>query len=199
MERIWLHKSFEANPAPPLSASRWFNTERAPSLDELRGRVVVLLAFQVVCPACVLHGLPQAARIRSSFDPDEVSVLGIHATFEHGDPTSARALGTFLHEYGIDIPVGYDEPSAQHAVNVTDAYGFAGTPSMVLIDREGLLRAHVLGRPSDILVGAAIGTLLSEERLRPVVRTRPRLIKPVQTAAASNDDWLESWSSNWGT
>src|SRR5690606_8834085 len=196
---IWLHKSFEANPAPPLSASVWFNTERAPSLDDLHGRVIVLLAFQMLCPGCVLHGLPQAARIRSSFEPDDVAVIGVHATFEHDEPPSARALDTFLREYGIDVPIALDGPATgRHTLNITDASGFAGTPSMVLIDREGLVRAHVLGRPSDLRVGAALGHLLPAERPRPVVRTRPRLIKPVEPPA-SNDAWFESWSSNWGT
>lgn len=199
MERIWLHKSFEANPAPPLTATLWFNTDRTPSLDELRGRVIVLVAFQMLCPGCVLHGLPQAARIQASFDPDEVVVLGLHAAFEHDEPTSARALQTFLDEYGVNVPVGFDDPTHDSTIiGMTDAYGFAGTPSLVLIDREGLVRAHVLGRPSDLLVGAAIGSLLAEERPRPVVRTRPRL-KPVANPSTTDDAWLESWSANWGT
>lgn len=193
MERIWLHNSFEANPAPPLTGSLWFNTERAPSLDGLRGRVVVLLGFQIVCPGCVLHGLPQAARIRSSFDPNEVEVLGLHVAFDHDDPTSPRALDIFLNEYGIEIPVGFDDPSPDaHVLSMTNAYGFAGTPSLVLIDREGLVRAHVFGRPSDMLVGAAIGSLLAEERPRPVARTRHRPLRPV--ANIGRDDLPEGWT-----
>lgn len=47
--------------APPLQVSEWLNTPQPISLAPLRGRVVVLHAFQMLCPACVAHGLPPAA------------------------------------------------------------------------------------------------------------------------------------------
>ncbi len=192
MERIWLQPAHEAQPAPPLLARHWLNIDRAPRLEELRGRVVVIQAFQMMCPACILHALPQAARIQAAFEPNEVAVIGVHALFEHDEPTRTRTLTTFLYEYGVEIPVGVDVAALDgRTPTITDAYGFAGTPSMVILDREGLLRAHVLGRPSDLLVGASIATLLAEEAPRPVVRTRPRLVKaPVEPIAdAISGDW----------
>lgn len=194
MERIWLQPAREAQPAPPLLARHWLNVERAPTLEELRGRVVVLLAFQMMCPACILHALPQVARIQAAFEPNEVVVMGVHALFEHDEPTRTRALSTFLYEYGVDMPVAVDMAELDgRKPTLTEAYGFAGTPSMVLIDREGMLRAHVLGRPSDLLVGASIATLMAEEAQRPVVRTRPRLVKaPVERVPdAIGGDWPE--------
>ena len=149
----------------------------------------MLQAFQMTCPGCVLHALPQAARIQAAFEPTDVAVIGLHALFEHDEPTRTRALTSFLYEYGVDIPIGVDVASLDgRSPTVTDAYGFAGTPSMVLIDREGLLRAHVLGRPSDMLVGASIATLLAEEAARPAVRARPRLVKAPPPEAAG-DGW----------
>src|SRR3546814_7943769 len=47
--------------APAIEAVQWFNTDTPPSLDALHGRVVVIEAFQMLCPGCVSHGLPQAA------------------------------------------------------------------------------------------------------------------------------------------
>lgn len=46
--------------APELDVIQWFNTEEPPTLAGLRGRVVVLHAFQMLCPGCVRSGLPQA-------------------------------------------------------------------------------------------------------------------------------------------
>lgn len=192
MERIWLYPCYEAEPAPPLHARHWLNTERPVTLESLRGRVVVVQAFQMSCPGCILHALPQAARIQAAFDPAEVAVVGVHALFEHDEPTRTRALASFLYEYGVDMPVAVDVASLDgRTPTLTEAYGFAGTPSMVLIDREGLMRAHVLGRPSDLLVGASIATLLAEETARSVVRTRPRLVKSPPAEAAGSDDWSE--------
>jgi hypothetical protein len=46
--------------APELSVMRWFNQPEPLSLAKLRGRVVLLYAFQMLCPGCVAHGTPQA-------------------------------------------------------------------------------------------------------------------------------------------
>ena len=53
--------------APELAITRWFNTATDPTLADLRGEVVVIEAFQMLCPGCVSHGLPQAKRIQQAF------------------------------------------------------------------------------------------------------------------------------------
>ena len=62
-------------PAPPLQVAHWFNTPAPLTLDSLRGRVVVLHAFQMLCPGCVEHGIPQARRVHEAFAPDQLDRL----------------------------------------------------------------------------------------------------------------------------
>ena len=85
-------------PAPPLQVAQWFNTREPLTLESLRGRVVVLHAFQMLCPGCVEHGIPQARRVHEAFSPDQVVVIGLHSVFEHhavqGTPASLQA---FIH------------------------------------------------------------------------------------------------------
>ncbi|RYD17429.1 MAG: TlpA family protein disulfide reductase, partial [Verrucomicrobiaceae bacterium] len=50
-------------PAPEWSVIEWLNTPAPLDLAGLRGRVVALHAFQMLCPGCVLHGIPQTSRI----------------------------------------------------------------------------------------------------------------------------------------
>ncbi len=150
--------------APPWSTREWFNSAGALQLDELRGKVVVLHAFQMLCPACVRHGLPQAQRIHAGFAAHEVAVIGLHTVFEHHAAMTPVALRAFLHEYRIAFPVGVDAPSPQadEPVPLTmRAYGMQGTPSLLLIDRQGQLRQHAFGVHDDLAVGAAIATLLA--------------------------------------
>ena len=98
--------------APELQTVHWFNTEAPLTLEGLRGRVVVIEAFQMLCPGCVSHGLPQAKRVAETFDSDDVCVLGLHTVFEHHTaPGTADALGAFLHEYHITFPVAIDAPT----------------------------------------------------------------------------------------
>jgi len=124
---------------------------------------VVLHAFQMLCPGCVQHGLPQAQRIHAVFEPSEVAVIGLHTVFEHHSAMSPVSLRAFIHEYRIAFPVGVDATGAEGPVPQTmQAYGLRGTPSLLLIDRQGRLRRHSFGAEEDMAVGAAIATLLAE-------------------------------------
>lgn len=149
-------------PAPEWRTSRWFNTPQPLSLAALRGKVVALHAFQMLCPGCVQHGLPQAARLHALFGSEEVAVIGLHTVFEHHAAMTPVALEAFLYEYRIGFPVGVDEHADGDPVPLTmRAYGLRGTPSLLLFDRNGNLRRHGFGAEDDLVVGAAIGTLLA--------------------------------------
>lgn len=148
--------------APPLSVSQWFNTSSPLTLEALRGRVVVLHAFQMLCPGCVAHGLPQAQAVHRQFAGDEVAVIGLHTVFEYHDAMTPVSLAAFLHEYRIGFPVGVDARGADGGDVPTTmrAYGMRGTPTLVVIDRAGRIRMHAFGRVEDLAVGALIGRLL---------------------------------------
>lgn len=158
--------SMEAiRPAPELDVAQWFNTPEPLTLASLRGRVVVLHAFQMLCPGCVATGLPQAQRIAALFPADEVAVIGIHTVFEHHDAMTPMALAAFLHEYRVRFPVAVDRPGMDGPIPHTmAAYGMRGTPSLVLIDRAGNLRRHAFGAEDDLKTGAEIGWLMAEPR-----------------------------------
>src|SRR5476649_2969053 len=93
------------NAAPELQVEKWFNTEQPLTLAALRGRVVVLAAFQVLCPNSIAGGVPQAQKIYETFEPKDVAVIGLHATFEHHDAFSAAVLKAFIHEYRLSFPI----------------------------------------------------------------------------------------------
>ena len=153
----------DAVAAPEWTIETWLNHSGDLSLPQMRGRVVVLHAFQMLCPGCVVHGIPQAQRIRRSFSPADVAVIGLHSVFEHHEAMRPVSLRAFLHEYQVDFPVGVDAPSSNSPIPRTmEAYGMRGTPTLILIDHAGRLRLHAFGRPEDLGVGAAIAMLLAE-------------------------------------
>lgn len=90
--------------APEFEVAAWLNAKGPVSLAALRGKVVAVYAFQMLCPGCVSHGLPQAKRLRQTFARDEVEVLGLHSVFEHHAVMTPAALQVFLQEYRIDFP-----------------------------------------------------------------------------------------------
>ncbi|WP_302478266.1 redoxin domain-containing protein [Ruegeria atlantica] len=149
--------------APELDVTEWFNTDTPLTLDNLKGRVVVIEAFQMLCPGCVLHGIPLAQSIQRTFPEEKVAVIGLHTVFEHHNAMTPVSLQAFLHEYRITFPVGVDKQGAGPLPNTMSRFGMRGTPSLVLLDHRS---------PS-------LGRIPASERLRlfperHVQRKRPR-------------------------
>ncbi len=148
--------------ALPLQTSRWFNSPPL-QLADLRGRVVVIEVFQMLCPGCVSHALPQALEIAQTFARDDVAVIGLHSVFEHHAAMSPLALEAFLHEYRIDFPVGVDVAVDGSPIPATmQAYAMQGTPTTILVDRAGRLRMQHFGRLRDLAMGARVAALVGE-------------------------------------
>ena len=153
----------EPAPAPALDVERWFNSEPL-ALDDLHGRVVLIQAFQMLCPACVTHGIPQAQRVQQLYPSTEVAVVGLHTVFEHHDSMGPDALATYLSEFRVTFPVGVDRPHEDGGRIPTTMrrYDLQGTPSQILLDRAGRIRSKTFGIVDDLALGTRIGRLLAE-------------------------------------
>lgn len=149
----------ELQVAPEWQTTTWLNVPEPLTLSGLRGQVVLLHAFQMLCPGCVSHGLPQAQRVATLF-PD-VRVIGLHTVFEHHEAMGLASLRAFLHEYRIRFPVAVDlpGPDGDPLPCTMRAYAMRGTPTTVLIDAHGRLRQQIFGVHDDLLLGAELGLL----------------------------------------
>jgi hypothetical protein len=116
-----------------------------------------------LCPKSIGSGIPQAQRIYETFEPNDVAVIGLHATFEHHDAFTPAVLKAFIQEYRLKFPIALDEPNPASPIPHTmERYKMRGTPSLVLIDRQGLVRKHTFGAVDDLRIGAEIGALAQE-------------------------------------
>ena len=150
-------------PAPELDTTAWLNTPAPLKLSELKGRVVVIHAFQMLCPGCVAEGIPQASSIHRLFAEKGVQVIGLHTVFEHHEVMNLNALTAFVGEYRLPFPVAVDTPSTTGAIPLTmEKYQMRGTPTLIVIDQKGHMRLNHFGRISDMQVGSLIGGLLAE-------------------------------------
>lgn len=151
--------------APEWQVSQWFNTPQALTLRQLRGRVIVAAAFQMLCPGCVERTLPQMREAHALFAGSEVAVLGLHTVFEHHEAMPPVALEAFLHEYRIGFPVAVDQAGSDgNPLPLTmRRYGMQGTPTLLLIDRAGRLRRQSFGHIADMQLGAEVMALLRED------------------------------------
>jgi peroxiredoxin len=149
--------------APEIEAGEWINTAQPLSLSKMKGSVVVIHAFQMLCPGCVSHGIPQTKTIDEIFSPIDVKVIGLHTVFEHHAVMTVDALKAFVHEYRITFPIAIDRPSSTGPIPATmQRYNMNGTPTLILIDRNGSVRLNHFGRLEDMQVGKLITELVSE-------------------------------------
>ena len=154
----------ELRPAPEWQTTTWLNTPEPLRLADLRGRVVLVHAFQMLCPGCVAHTIPQAQRVAKLFKSAALTVVGLHTVFEHHAAMGPESLRAFVHEYRVQFPVGIDAPGpdGDPMPRTMRAYAMQGTPTTLLIDAQGRLRRQVFGIHDDLLLGAEIGMLLVE-------------------------------------
>jgi len=171
--------SLELALASELVASDWLNTPEPITLEQLRGQVVVIHAFQMLCPGCVSHGIPQVKLLHEYYANQPVSVLGLHSVFEHHDAMQKHALQAFAHEYRLSFPIAIDQASDSGPIPETmQRYNLRGTPSLIVIDQKGKLRLNHFGHIDNLAVGNLIGSLLAVNSLDPSDEKKHASVSP---------------------
>lgn len=158
---------FNPENPPEITASRWLNSDQKLSLKHFRGKVVVVVVFQMLCQGSLKAGLPQAMRLRRVFADSEVAVIGLHTVFETPEKQSIEELEKFLDHSGIDMPVAYDKPLGTGMPATMLAYQLQGTPALMIFDRQGRVRRHYLGAVDDLRIGAEVMAMLTEDKNSP--------------------------------
>jgi peroxiredoxin len=154
---------FNPESPPELAVTRWLNTKESVTLKALRGRVVVLLAFQMLCPGCVDKALPQLRKLSQRFNSDQVAVIALHTVFENHEVMGEKALEVFLKEYKWPFPIGIDTADGNGPPKTFATYQMQGTPSLLVFDRAGRLRRHYFGHPDDMVLAAELMALAIED------------------------------------
>lgn len=124
--------------ASELVGRSWLNTgEQQLSLESLRGKIVILDFWTFCCMNC-LHVLDELRPLEEEFS-DVLVTVGVHSPkFEHeADPD---ALAAAVDRYDITHPV-LDDPKLE----TWQAYTARAWPTLVVIDPEGYIVAHLSG------------------------------------------------------
>ncbi|MBM3763197.1 MAG: TlpA family protein disulfide reductase [Acidobacteria bacterium] len=140
--------------------STWLNAPADTRLEDYRGKVVVALAFQMLCPGCAQLAIPQFRKLHESIRHPKLAVLGLHTVFEHHGAMGKEALEAFAHEYRLQFPIAIDRPQGDSVPVTMERYAMQGTPTVLLIDGEGRLRMQHFGHLPDLELGLPLGALL---------------------------------------
>lgn len=213
--------------APNFGVSDW--VQGAPTnFDQEKDHIVLLEVFQVNCPGCFMHAIPEAINIYNKYKDEGVRVIGLATAFEDfdknnldnlkmlaetgevvGETKGALSMSGQLQEgnkltYKIPFPLGMDNltkttgeisqdkimefiypqipefdsqpedyrnqimqrvkdymKSKEYSAETFEKFALQGTPSMILVDRKGILRDVSFGQSSH--VDAIIQKLLNED------------------------------------
>ena len=192
-------------PAPDIQVEKW--VQGGPlNISALPGQVILVEVFQVNCPGCFVHALPEALHLHQTYLDKGLTVIGLATAFEDfdkntlanlellvatgeltGDPLQQLGKAGLLQgnrlDYSLPFPIGMDvliesnevinddaitafiagqlpeyaswsdarkQPvyekarnyleSKTHCAQTFETYNLQGTPSSILVDREGILR-----------------------------------------------------------
>jgi peroxiredoxin/outer membrane lipoprotein-sorting protein len=111
-------------------------------LDETRGKVVVLDFWATWCPPC-REELPSIEKLREEF-AGQVQFFGIN-------DEDSGTVKDFLRKHAYEMPVLMDGKRQVHR-----QYGVSSIPTMLIIDKEGVIREHFIGSRSKAKLRQAI-------------------------------------------
>lgn len=150
-------------PSPfELSVSQWFNADNAITLKRLNGRVVVVGAFQMLCPGCVMHSIPQLKKLHELSRNLPLTVIGLHTVFEHHQAMQPHALEAFISEYRLQFAVGVAAYEKNKLTpKMMEDWQMKGTPSTFVFSVTGDLCLHQFGHVDDLPLGIFVGQLLA--------------------------------------
>ena len=134
-------------------SARYLNVSDNPSLQTLKGKVVVLDFWATWCGPCRME-IPTLVKIYDSFHPQGLEILGL--SVEANDGQSSDYFHTFISNYGIKYPIGLA------SMDTIKGYGINPIPTTFFIDKTGKVALSFVGVHPEADFIAAVEKLLSE-------------------------------------
>ena len=162
---------FLGKPAPAVRVDHWVGgaVAGADALAALRGKVVVLDFWQPWCEPC-RHAMPKLIALQKE-QGAAVQVLGLCKIEDYGydvsekkavRPIAAVDYPAHVADFRQDMAINYPLAIADTAANNT-AYAVAGIPTLVVIDRAGIVRYMSCGAGEPGLFELAMAGVLGAQ------------------------------------
>ncbi len=162
--------------ASALEGRGWLNTGgKDITLSDLRGKIVLLDFWTFCCINC-LHVLDELRPLEEKYS-DVLVTVGVHSPkFEHeADPD---ALASAVERYDIRHPV-LDDPE----LTTWQAYTARAWPTLVVIDPEGYIVAHLAGEGHAHGLDTLVAELVAEHEAKGTLHRGDGPYVPAETTA----------------
>ena len=141
--------SLEGKPAPPLEVREWLGA-KPQSISQLKGRPVLLFFWAHWCGDCKRQA-PDLARLVSEYGPHGLALVGPTQRYGYvarGDDATPEVETRYID----GVRKQYYSPLAEMSIPLSEEnfrnYGASTTPTLVLIDRNGVVRLYHPGNMS---------------------------------------------------
>jgi thiol-disulfide isomerase/thioredoxin len=153
--------TLEGHPAPALDLAESIGP-RPPTAEELKGKVVVLFFWAHWCSDCKIEG-PILAKLLAKYESQGLAIVAPTQRFGYvagGKPAPPDEELRYI----VEVRDKYYPFLATQPVPVSVAnherYGVSSTPTVVLLDRRGVVRLYNPGRLTEEQLEAKLGPLL---------------------------------------
>jgi thiol-disulfide isomerase/thioredoxin len=139
--------SLEGKPAPAYQVSEWIGPAKPPTLASLRGKPVMLFLWAHWCGDCKSMAKP-LAELEAAYRDKGFTIVALTQRYGYvarrapADPKTELAyIGQVAQEFygGVNWTVPVDNESFV-------SYGTSTTPTVVLVDRQGIVRMYHPGQ-----------------------------------------------------
>jgi thiol-disulfide isomerase/thioredoxin len=153
--------TLEGHPAPALDTSEWIGPARS-SLADLKGKVVVLFFWAHWCPDCKIQG-PILAALRERYQSKGLEIVAPTQRYGYGARGASASPDQEL-RYIVQVRDQYypflkDLPVPVSVAN-HQRYGVSSTPTVVILDRQGMVRLYHPGRMTEAELDLQLRSLL---------------------------------------
>jgi len=154
--------TLEGHPAPRLDLSESIGP-RPPTFSELKGKVIVLFFWAHWCPDCKIEG-PILAKLYAKYQSQGLAIVAPTLRYGYVARGAAAPPDEEL-RYIVQVRDEYYPFLAKLPVPSTAAnherYGVSSTPTVVILDRGGIVRLYHPGRLTEEELEQHLGPLLA--------------------------------------
>jgi len=137
-------QSMIGKPAPAWDIEHWIDAngkETNVKLDDYKGKVLYILAFQSWCPGCHSKGFPTLKYVKDKFkNESDLEFLVVQTVFEGHRSNTKSKLKSTQKKYDLDIPFGHDPGTKSSYPDIMTKYKTGGTPWVIIIDKDGTVK-----------------------------------------------------------
>ena len=158
--------SLEGKPAPPLDVGHWLGAQ-PPSLASLKGHPVLLFFWAHWCSDCKAE-VPILARLMSTYGPKGLVLVGPTQLYGYtaAGEAAPQAETQYIDRVRRQFYAALGNMPAPLSAENFDRYGCSTTPTLVLVDRTGIVRLYHPGAMPYDALAAQVTRLLAAHGAR---------------------------------